>query len=81
MATITSCTHLASQYEPSNAIKTRSRDFSLVETPSQLQAMLKELISQMGSDGSLAVDCEGVKLGAPDGQLCLMQLAVSPRPR
>lgn len=59
------------QYDSSTVIKQRSRDFTLVETPLQLQAMLAVLEHST----SLAIDCEGVHLGAPQGNLCLIQLA------
>ena len=60
------------QYDASASIKLRTRDFSLVETPSQLRDMLREI----STADTLAVDCEGVHLGAPSGRVCLMQLAV-----
>ena len=49
------------QYDASAVIKLRSRDFTLVETPLQLQSMLRDLAQVE----SLAIDCEGVNLGQP----------------
>ena len=49
------------QYDASAVIKLRSRDFTLVETPLQLQSMLRDLAQVE----SLAIDCEGVHLGQP----------------
>lgn len=64
--------HMHVQYDASAAIKLRGRDFSLVETPSQLREMLREI----STADTLAIDCEGIQLGTPTGQLCLIQLAV-----
>ncbi|GAX81508.1 hypothetical protein CEUSTIGMA_g8936.t1 [Chlamydomonas eustigma] len=58
------------QYDSSAPIKLRSRDFQLVETPGQLQDMLKAL----SGAHTVAMDCEGVNLGHT-GKLCLLQLA------
>ena len=52
---------LPMQYDASAVIKLRSRDFTLVETPLQLQSMLRDLAQVE----SLAIDCEGVNLGQP----------------
>lgn len=59
------------QSDVTAAIRQRPRDFTLVETPKQLRSMLQELAHA----DTLAVDCEGVNLGQPQGQLCLIQLA------
>lgn len=59
------------QSDVTAAIRQRPRDFTLVETPKQLRSMLQELAHA----DKLAVDCEGVNLGQPQGQLCLIQLA------
>jgi hypothetical protein len=126
-AALPAATHCHAQYDVSAAIRARARDFTLVETPKQLSAMLEVLqyagarapslytrghpphppahnthracaadtpdtllpvpygqssSSQFHQTRSarthadvLAIDCEGVHLGAPTGNLTLMQLS------
>lgn len=60
-----------SAYDISTSIRKRARDFELVETSGRLKDMVKAL----STTGCMAIDCEGVDLGQPGGQLSLIQIA------